>query len=201
MPMAQGFRARSPRIPPPGPPEKTPSWDRATPGALGNHERHWSDAVRRASSCARHCMIPRRTPITSIGSAEKPLFPGLGSSAIAHDELVASAGVGTFDVPERDFPGNRAPACWKFVCRPKRKICAPDKSGALPATTTPLTASVISSNGAPKARRPWPPASPRSRPPNSPPRPAPRRCAGRAWPAAARSSRRHAPSGSPSPRR
>jgi hypothetical protein len=35
--------------------------------------------------------------------------------AIAHNELVASAGVAPFDVPERDFPGNRSPAGWKFV--------------------------------------------------------------------------------------
>jgi len=40
---------------------------------------------------------------------EKPLFAGLQSPAIAHNELAASAGVETFDVPERDFPGNRSP--------------------------------------------------------------------------------------------
>jgi len=45
--------------------------------------------------------------------------------AIARKEFGASAGVATFDVAERDFPGNRWPARWKFVCRPKRKICAP----------------------------------------------------------------------------
>src|SRR5689334_13344974 len=52
---------------------------------------------------------------------EKPLFPGLESPAIAHDELVASARVRAFDVPERDFPGNHWPPRCKFVCRPKRK--------------------------------------------------------------------------------
>ena len=56
---------------------------------------------------------------------EKPLIPGLESPAIAHNELAASAGFGTVDVAERDFPGNRSPPRWKFVCRPKRKICAP----------------------------------------------------------------------------
>jgi hypothetical protein len=40
---------------------------------------------------------------------QKPLLAGLESSAIAHNELVASAGVATFDGPERDSPGNRAP--------------------------------------------------------------------------------------------
>jgi len=55
------------------------------------------------------------------GREEKPLFPGLESPAIAHNELAASARFVTFDVPERDFPGNRSPPRWKFVCRPKRK--------------------------------------------------------------------------------
>jgi hypothetical protein len=59
------------------------------------------------------------------GRGEKLLFAGLESPAIAHNELVASAGFVTFDVPERDFPGNRWPPRWKFVCRPKRKIGAP----------------------------------------------------------------------------
>jgi hypothetical protein len=62
--------------------------------------------------------------------AEKPLFAGLESPAIAHNELVASARVVAFDVPERDFPGNRSPARWKFVGRPKKNL------GVLPATTT-----------------------------------------------------------------
>jgi hypothetical protein len=52
---------------------------------------------------------------------EKPLFPGLESPAIAHNALVASTRFVTFDAPERDFPGNRAPARWKFVGRPKEK--------------------------------------------------------------------------------
>jgi hypothetical protein len=56
---------------------------------------------------------------------EKPLFAGLESSAIAHNELVAIPSFVTFGVLERDFPGNRSPSRWKFVCRPKRKICAP----------------------------------------------------------------------------
>src|SRR6478735_6227027 len=52
---------------------------------------------------------------------EKPPFARLESPAIAHNELAASARVVTFDVPERDFPGNRSPPRWKFVYRPKRK--------------------------------------------------------------------------------
>jgi len=66
-------------------------------------------------------MITRRTPIRGNGPGEKPLFPGLESPAIAHNELAASAGFVTFDAPQRDFPGNRSPPRWKFVCRPKRK--------------------------------------------------------------------------------
>jgi len=64
-----------------------------------------------------------RAPNTYYGQwpEEKPLFAGLESPAIAHDELAASARFVTFDVPERDFPGNRSPPRWKFVCRPKRK--------------------------------------------------------------------------------
>jgi hypothetical protein len=62
------------------------------------------------------------------GRGEKLLFPGLESAAIAHNALAASARFVAFDVPERDFPGNRSPPCWKFVCRPKRKICAPGEA-------------------------------------------------------------------------
>jgi hypothetical protein len=58
------------------------------------------------------------------GGEEKPLFAGLESPAIAHHELVASAGFVAFDVPERDFPANRSPPQRKFVCRAKRKVCA-----------------------------------------------------------------------------
>jgi hypothetical protein len=36
-------------------------------------------------------MITRRTPIMGNGSGKKPLFAGLESPAIAHNELVASA--------------------------------------------------------------------------------------------------------------
>ncbi|HEY2870328.1 MAG TPA: hypothetical protein VGJ56_00325 [Reyranella sp.] len=40
---------------------------------------------------------------------EKAAVSSLQSPAIAHDGLAASARVVTFDVPERDFPGNRSP--------------------------------------------------------------------------------------------
>ena len=46
---------------------------------------------------------------------------GARIAAIAHNGLAASARFVAFDVPERDFPGNRSPPRWKFVCRPKRK--------------------------------------------------------------------------------
>ena len=84
-----------------------------------------SSSAARSSSCARHCMITRRTPITGNGRREKPLFAGLELPAIAHNELAASAGFVAFDVPERDFPGNRSLPRWKFMSRPERKICAP----------------------------------------------------------------------------
>jgi hypothetical protein len=70
----------------------------------------------------------------------KPLFSGLESPAIAHDELVANARFATFDVPERDFPGNRSPPRWKFVCRPKRNNARQAKWRAS-RPTTPITAS------------------------------------------------------------
>ena len=54
--------------------------------------------------------------------------------AIARNGLVASARFVTFDIVERDFPGNLAPARRKIVCRPKRKS-ARQANGALPATT------------------------------------------------------------------
>jgi len=66
-------------------------------------------------------MITRRTPITGNSREEKPLFPDFESPAIAHDELVASARFVTFDVRSENFPGNRSPPRWKFVCRPKEK--------------------------------------------------------------------------------
>jgi hypothetical protein len=69
-------------------------------------------------------MITRPTPITGNGRQEKPLFPDFESPAIAHNERAASARVVTFDVPERDFPGNRSPLRWKFLCRPKRNLRA-----------------------------------------------------------------------------
>jgi hypothetical protein len=46
-----------------------------------------------------------------------------------------------FDVQERDFPGNRSPPRWKFVCRPKKKNLRAWQV-ARPATTTPLTVSI-----------------------------------------------------------
>jgi hypothetical protein len=70
-------------------------------------------------------MIQRRTPITGNGRGRKPLFAGIESPAIAHDEPAASAGFGAFDVPERDFPANRSPTRWKFMRRPKKKTYAP----------------------------------------------------------------------------
>jgi hypothetical protein len=73
-------------------------------------------------------MIPRRTPIKGNGRGGKPLLAGLESPAIAHHELAAAARIVAFAVPERDFPGKRAPACWKFLWSTKRNICAPGEA-------------------------------------------------------------------------
>jgi hypothetical protein len=73
-------------------------------------------------------MMTRRTPIMGNGRRKKPLFPGLVSPSIAHNERAASARVVAFDAAARDFPGNRAPPRWKFLCRPKRKISAPGEA-------------------------------------------------------------------------
>ena len=85
-------------------------------------------AARSSSSCTRHCMMTRRTPIMGNGRREKPLLAGLASPSIAHRERAASARVGAFDAAARDFPGKRSPPRWKFVWRPKRKISAPGEA-------------------------------------------------------------------------
>src|SRR5579864_8149291 len=77
-------------------------------------------------------MIARRTPIMGNGPGEKPLFADLEPLAIAHNEPAASTGFEAFDVPARDFPGNRSPSRWRFTCRPKRNLRA-WRRGALPA--------------------------------------------------------------------
>jgi hypothetical protein len=41
--------------------------------------------------------------------------------SIVHHERAASVGFVAFGAAARDFPGNRSPVRWKFVCRPKRK--------------------------------------------------------------------------------
>jgi hypothetical protein len=56
-----------------------------------------------------------------MAGGKEALFPGLGSVAIAHNELAASARFAAFDGPARDFPGHRSPPGWKFVYRPRKK--------------------------------------------------------------------------------
>jgi hypothetical protein len=75
------------------------------------------------------------------GREEKPLFAGLELASIAHNERAASARFGTFDVPERDFPGNRSPLRWQFLGRPERKICAPGEVAHFQRRPRPLIAS------------------------------------------------------------
>jgi hypothetical protein len=78
-------------------------------------------------SIIMRAILPDHAPNTYSGQwpGETPPFPGLESPTIAHHELAASAGFATFDVPQRDLPGNRSPPRWKYACCAKRKICAP----------------------------------------------------------------------------
>jgi hypothetical protein len=75
-------------------------------------------------SIIMHATLHDHAPNTYYGQwpGKKRLLAGLESPAIAHNELVARARVVAFDVPERDFPGNRQPPRWKFVSRLKGKI-------------------------------------------------------------------------------
>src|SRR3954470_17475639 len=129
MPMAQGFWARSPRIrrhhsPPPG--KNTLFGGR---GLKCRCDRDFSPSSesRRSTIIIMRTTLQDHAPITYYGqwlaknAGKHPAKPG----AIARNELVASARFAPFDGAERDFPGNRPPAGWKFVRRPKRKICAP----------------------------------------------------------------------------
>src|SRR3954464_11590317 len=65
--------------------------------------------------------------------------------AIARNEPVASPGVAPFDGAQRDFPGNRSPASWKLISRPKRKNLRARPS-ALPACGRESTRRVDASN-------------------------------------------------------
>src|SRR6185437_11800619 len=61
MPMALGFRARSPRIQPPAPPEKTPSWDSATGVARSDEHHHAHDTARSRAEHLLGAMAARKT--------------------------------------------------------------------------------------------------------------------------------------------
>jgi hypothetical protein len=89
---------------------------------------------RRSTIIIMPATLHDHAPNTYYGQwlGKKALFPGLESPAIAHNEPAASAGFVAFDVPERDFPGNRPLPRWKFVSRPKRKICAPGEVAQRP---------------------------------------------------------------------
>ena len=105
---------------------------------------------------------------------------------VDYGEVLVQAAIG---------PGQTVTAMtyWKTTPEARETLSRPKAPPPIEVPPLPLPPAVT-------VRRPWLPASRQSRPPNSPPRPAPRRCAGRAWPAGDRPSRRHAPSGSPSPR-
>jgi hypothetical protein len=99
MPMPSGFQAQE--------------QEQAREQAQHDH-RHARDTAR---SRAEHLL-------RALARAKCRQTPGK-MGAIVRNELVASPGIAPFDGAERDFPGNRSPARWKFICRPKRKIYAP----------------------------------------------------------------------------
>jgi hypothetical protein len=90
---------------------------------------------RRSTIIIMRATLHDPAPNTYYGQwpGEKPLFARLESPTIAHNELAASARIVAFDVPERDFPGNRSPSRWKYTCRPIKKNLRAWRSGALPA--------------------------------------------------------------------
>ena len=67
---------------------------------------------------------------------------GARIAAIAHNGLAASARFGTFDVPERDFPGESLAAALEICVSTKKKNQRARRRGAHPAPTMPLTASL-----------------------------------------------------------
>jgi hypothetical protein len=77
------------------------------------------------------------------GPREKPLFPGLGSPAIAHDELIASTGVVTVRRSRARFPRESLAAALKIYVSITKKNLRAWRRCVLPATITPLTASII----------------------------------------------------------
>src|SRR4051812_30705972 len=133
MPIPQGFRARSPRIQrhhSPSP-EKTPCSGSGWKCRCHRDFRAKRDS-RRSTIIIMRTTLHDPAPNTYYGqwlgknAGKHPAKPG----AIAHNEVVASARVATFDVAERDFPTNRSLARWKFIGRPKGKIRQPGEGPA-----------------------------------------------------------------------
>jgi hypothetical protein len=97
-------------------------------------------------------MMARRTPNMGSGRWRKPLFPGLGSPAIARNERVASAGSGAFDARERDSPGNLAPARKEFAFLPKEKLWEPGRLAESPISYGCYMTCLEGAGNAPKMR-------------------------------------------------
>src|SRR4051812_14477420 len=123
MPMAQGFWARSPRI------QRHPSPLPRKNGLFGGRRRDFrpNSESRRSTVIIMRATLHDGAPNTYYGQwlAKNARKRAAKRGAIAHNETAASARFVTFDVTGRDLPGNRSPACWKFIYRPKRKTCAP----------------------------------------------------------------------------
>src|SRR6478672_8403592 len=116
-PMAQGFRAKSPRVHRYPPPEKTPLFrGRGLNCRCPRDFRPRSDS-RRSTIIIMRATLHDLTSNTYYGQwpGGKAAVSGLRTPAIAHNKLVESARFVTFDVPERDFPENRSPARRRFV--------------------------------------------------------------------------------------
>src|SRR3954468_2166631 len=131
MPMAQGFWARSPRI------QRHPTPLPRKNGLFGGRRRDFRprSESRRSTIIIMRATLHDHPPNTYYGQwlAKNAGKHAAKWGAIAHNESIANLGVAPFGVTERDFPGNRSPARWKFVCRPKVKSARQAK-GALTAS-------------------------------------------------------------------
>jgi hypothetical protein len=81
---------------------------------------------RRGTIIIMRATLPDHAPNTYYGHwlAKNARKHAAKWGANARNEVIASAGFGTFGGAARDFPRNRWPTRWKFVFRPKEKICA-----------------------------------------------------------------------------
>src|SRR5690242_8988769 len=72
-------------------------------------------------------MIARRTPITGNGRGKSRRLRAWNRRPLPIMGSLRAPDSGPLTFPSEISQGNRSPPRWKFVCRPKRKICAPSK--------------------------------------------------------------------------